>query len=459
MSVQSWPKAYGPLRPRTLLWQLAVLVGAEVALYSSYATHDARFHWATHFLVGLTVASLWRAVFLLVAARPTRFQLLSILGFHLWAMWPDLVFRLPGVPHYQWMDWLALGHVSAHYMPGGDTTWLLIALTAAGGYAVLLWRWLTARHVEASAGLAPAIGVGGAGVLRPQLDPTTNVLAYESFGPPIADALQPVVFLHGLGATSSTWAPTARRLADGGHASLVPDLLGFGSSMRLGTEFGLEAQAGAVLRLLDHAGIHRAHLVAHSWGSTVAAAVALRAGHRVERLTLVAPAVFNDVDSARSRFAERSWLARMTLNGSPVGGFVCGAMCLARPVVARLAPRLEPDVPAQVARDGVQHSFAAYHDALNSMWDGNPVGELLREPPCPITVLLAEQDATVLPSDVIDLPPAPQVVIKRVAGPHGIAYEQPDLMAQLIQEQLTATSTAASPATEAGRQGAPHDSR
>lgn len=459
MSGQGWPKAYGPLRPRTLLWQLLVLVVAEVALYASYATHDARFHWATHFLVGLTVASLWRAAFLLVAARPTRFQLLSILGFHLWAMWPDLLFRVPGVPHHHWMDWLALGHVSAHYMPGGDTAWLLIALTAAGGYALLLWRWLTARHVEASSGLAPAIGVGGGGVLRPQRDPRTNLLAHESFGPPIADAPQPLVFLHGLGATSSTWTPTAQRLAEAGHASLVPDLLGFGSSMRLGTQFGLDEQADAILRLLDHAGVDRAHLVAHSWGATVAAAVTLRARHRVERLTLVAPAVFADPDSARSRFAERSWLARMTLKGSPVGSFICGAMCLTRPIVARLAPRLEPDVPAQVARDGVQHSFAAYHDALNSMWDGNPLGELLRQPTRPITVLLAEQDATVLPSDVLDLPPASQVSIRRVPGAHGIAYEQPDLMTQLLQEQLTATPAAAPPPTADGRQGAPHDRR
>ncbi len=121
MSPRSWPKAYAPLDAKTLLWQLAVLVVAEIALYASYGAHAAQFHWATHFLVGLTVAALWRAAFLLVAARPTRFQLLSVLGFHLWAMWPDLVFGAPGIPHYHWMDWLALGHISSHYMPGGDS--------------------------------------------------------------------------------------------------------------------------------------------------------------------------------------------------------------------------------------------------------------------------------------------------------------------------------------------------
>jgi pimeloyl-ACP methyl ester carboxylesterase len=459
MSRPEWPRSFAPLRPRTLLWQLAVLLVAEVALYASYATHEARFHWATHFLVGLTVAALWRALFLLVAARPTRFQLLSILGFHLWAMWPDLIFRAPGVPHYHWMDWLALGHVSSHYLPGGDTTWLVVALTAAAGYALLLWRWLASRHAEASAGLAPAVGVGGGGVVRPQLDPRTHQLAHETFGRPQREAAEPVVFLHGLGATSSTWTPTARRLAEAGHACLVPDLLGFGSSMRLGTAFDLDEQAAAVVRLLDHAGVRRAHLVAHSWGATVAAAVTRHEPDRVERLTLVAPAAFADVETAKARFASRSWLARMTLNESPVGGFACGVMCLTRPLVARLAPRMEPDVPAEVARDGVQHSFAAYSDALTSMWEGNPLVDLLRQPSHPITVLLAEQDATVLPSDVLDLPPSPQVRILRRPGPHGIAYEQPDLMAQLLLEQLSVTSPARPTAAEARRQGAIHDRR
>jgi pimeloyl-ACP methyl ester carboxylesterase len=441
VSRRDWPRAYAPLRPKTLLWQLAVLVVVEMALYASYGAHSARFHWATHFLVGLTVAAAWRALFLLVAARPTRFQLLSILGFHLWAMWPDLVFRAPGVPHYPWMDWVALGHVSSHFMPGGDTTWLVIALTTAAGYALLLWRWLRARHAEAAAGMAPGLGIGGAGVLRPQKNPATTVLAHEQVGPR-TKAHEPLVFLHGLGATSSTWLPTARRLSDAGHSSLVPDLLGFGSSMRIGTTFTLDGQVDALLRLLDHHGIGTVHVVAHSWGGTVAAALIRRAPGRVSRMTLVAPAVFADVDAAKGRFARRSWLAKATLTGSPLGGFVCGAMCLTRPLVARLAPRMEPDVPAQVARDGVQHSFASYHDALTSMWEGNPLAPVLRDPPCPITVVLAADDQTVLPADVLDLPPSTEVRILRVPGDHGVAYEQPELIADLLLEDLPATAAA-----------------
>lgn len=150
MRVSSAPDAEAPLRVRTVLWQLAVLLPSEVWLYRSYAAHLAEFHWATHFLVGLTAAALWCLARLHLDGRPARFQLLPVLGFHLWAMWPDLAFRF-GLPHFGWMDWLALGHVSSHDVPGGDTTWLVVALGAAGAYAVQLARWLAAREAGAHA--------------------------------------------------------------------------------------------------------------------------------------------------------------------------------------------------------------------------------------------------------------------------------------------------------------------
>jgi pimeloyl-ACP methyl ester carboxylesterase len=432
---QGWPKALAPLRPRTLLWQLAVLVVAELLLYLSYGAHAAEFHWATHFLVGLTVAALWWIAFLLVAARPIRLQLLSILGFHLWAMWPDLVFRTPGIPHHQWMDWLALGHISSHHIPGGDTTWLLIALLAAGTYAALLWRWLAMRHAEAAAGMAPAFGVGGAAIIRSQGDPQQVVMAHESLAPTDAQG-DPVVMLHGLDTASSAWLPVARLLEDAGREAIVPDLLGFGSSMRIGTVFGLREQVAALQRLLDAHDVDHAHLVGHGWGCTVAAALAQAAPQRVSRMTLVTPGVFADVDSAKRRLAERSALARMTLEGPPLGGFRCGAMCLTRPLIGRLLARGGPEVPPQTTRDGMKHSFAAYRDALMSMVEHEALTGVLRHPPCPTTVVLADDDRTVPASDVLDLAPPADVRIVRAPGDHGVAHDQLHLVADLLLEGI-----------------------
>ncbi len=57
-TVRAPSPAYRPLGPRRLAVQLVVLVAAEVALFASYRGHEAGFHWATHFLVGLTAAAL-----------------------------------------------------------------------------------------------------------------------------------------------------------------------------------------------------------------------------------------------------------------------------------------------------------------------------------------------------------------------------------------------------------------
>lgn len=433
MSADRWPRAYRPLRPLSLVAQIAVLAVAEVGLYYSYAAHDARFHWATHFLVGLIAAALWQSVHLVIAARPSRLQIVSVLLFHLAAMWPDLVFRI-GEPHEHWMDWLALGHISVHYLPGGDTSWLVLALLAAGGYAFLLSRWLMARHAEAAAGLSPAIGIGGGGVIRSQLDPRTHQLVHEHLEPDVPGrAGDPIVLLHGLGATVATWLPAGRALAETGESVLVPDLLGFGSSLRLGTRFHLADQAEAVVRLLDHHDITRVHLVGHSWGCVVAAAVAARAPERVERLTLVSPAAFADPQAARDRFGKRSMLARMTIDSPDLASLVCGAMCLLRPAFARVAPRIEPDVPASIAVDSVRHYFPSYRDALESIWRDNPVPALLRAPTHPVTVVLGEQDDIVHPDDVLDLSPDPSVRIERVDGTHYLPFEDPATTARLIR--------------------------
>jgi pimeloyl-ACP methyl ester carboxylesterase len=174
------------------------------------------------------------------------------------------------------MDWLALGHVSSHYVPGGDTSWLVLAMLGVGGYAVLLARWVNVRSTEAATGLSPALGVGGAGVLRPKADPRRQSLAHEHLTPAQSTDDAPVLLLHGLGATSGTWVPAGRLLAAAGHSVIIPDLLGFGSSLRIGTRFGLDDQVDAVLLLLDHHGMSEVEVVAHSWECAVAGALVER---------------------------------------------------------------------------------------------------------------------------------------------------------------------------------------
>lgn len=442
-----WARAYRPLRPRSLAVQLMVLVLAEIALYASYADHDARFHWATHFLVALGFTALLLLGRLLVMGAPgPRYLLLTLLGFHLYAMAPDLLFR-GGVPHYRWMD-VFLGHVAAHYLPGGDLAWLLIALTCAGAYVAALTLWVRARCAEARAGMPPGVGVTGAAVLRPQRDPRRHQLAHEHVGA----GQDPVVLLHGLGASAAFWRPVARELVAGGSSALVPDLLGFAGSLRLGTHFHLDDQAAAVVRLLeahrgdvptsltesgvpateDHAGdaaaVGPVVLAAHSYGAAVAVAVAGERPDLVRGLVLVQPAAFADPDEARLRIGGRSWIAGKTMSGKPVADLACGVMCLLRRPLVHLAPRVasrvSPDVPPEVARDAVRYVWPAYRDALNSLLDNPALRRWLADPPVPTVVLLGQRDQTVPPDGLASLL-GPGVARVLLDGTHGLPLERP----------------------------------
>ena len=93
-----------------------------------------------------------------------------------------------------------------------------------------------------------------------------------------------VVLLHGFGGDLNNWLFNLDALADG-RTVFALDLPGHGGSVKRAD--GLAALTGAVREFLDEEGIGRAHLVGHSMGGLVAAAVAREEPGRVASLTLV----------------------------------------------------------------------------------------------------------------------------------------------------------------------------
>ncbi len=115
---------------RTCLWCAAVVV-VELLLYASYRSHDARFHWLTHFLVGAFTALVAMAAWVWFRRRPAPYPLVWVVAAHLFAMVPDFLFQA-GVAHEWWMD-LFLLHIRSHFVPGRNLAWLVLfglALTA-----------------------------------------------------------------------------------------------------------------------------------------------------------------------------------------------------------------------------------------------------------------------------------------------------------------------------------------
>lgn len=100
---------------------------------------------------------------------------------------------------------------------------------------------------------------------------------------------EPVVLLHGWGASSQSLAPLCEALADAFRV-LAVDLPGFGWSQAPPAAWGIAEYAGHVERLLQEAGVGRAALVGHSFGGRIAISLAARQPALVSRLVLVASA-------------------------------------------------------------------------------------------------------------------------------------------------------------------------
>lgn len=101
---------------------------------------------------------------------------------------------------------------------------------------------------------------------------------------------EPVVLLHGLGATNASMLPTLQDLAHD-HRVLAPDFPGFGESEKPIRSYHAGFFAKWLVALLDRLGIERAHLVGNSMGGRVSIETALRFPERVNRIALLAPAM------------------------------------------------------------------------------------------------------------------------------------------------------------------------
>jgi pimeloyl-ACP methyl ester carboxylesterase len=104
------------------------------------------------------------------------------------------------------------------------------------------------------------------------------------------DAAQPtVVFIHGVLHDHSVWILQSRYLAHHGWNVLAVDLPGHCRSAGEAPAT-VEAAADFVAALLDAAGVQKAALVGHSWGSLIALEAAAGLKERVSHLALVGTA-------------------------------------------------------------------------------------------------------------------------------------------------------------------------
>jgi pimeloyl-ACP methyl ester carboxylesterase len=117
-----------------------------------------------------------------------------------------------------------------------------------------------------------------------------NAKTYCYTGGKPMDAAKPtIVFIHGVLHDHSVWILQSRYLANHGYNVLAVDLPGHCRSAGEAPST-VEEAADFICALLDAAGVERAALVGHSWGSLIALEAACRLKERITHLVLVGTA-------------------------------------------------------------------------------------------------------------------------------------------------------------------------
>ncbi len=231
--------------------------------------------------------------------------------------------------------------------------------------------------------------------------------AYCYTGGKSFDATKPtVVFIHGVLNDHSVWILQSRYLAHHGYNVLAVDLPGHCRSAG-NAPYTVEEAADFIAGLLDAAGIQKAALVGHSWGSLIALEAASRMGNRISHLVLVGTAYPMKVSpvlmEASLNAPEKALhminvLSRSTLAAPPSalgpGTWVFGSsLALGRRVLAS-----NPSV--NVFHRGFAACDAYAHGA-----------EAMAQVMCPVLFVLGQHDQMTTPKAASDL-----VAVARAAG-------------------------------------------
>lgn len=125
---------------------------------------------------------------------------------------------------------------------------------------------------------------------------------------------EPLILLHGFGASTYAWRKVIPGLAASFHVIAI-DLNGFGYTERPKDfeSYTREGQADLVLRVMDALGIDKAHFMSHSYGGGITIWLASRHPERLRSMVLVDSSAPTYSIDRRSRLAAVRPVARLGL--------------------------------------------------------------------------------------------------------------------------------------------------
>jgi pimeloyl-ACP methyl ester carboxylesterase len=247
---------------------------------------------------------------------------------------------------------------------------------------------------------------------------------------------EPLVLVHGLGATRAIWGPVSQFLTRR-RRMIAPDLPGFGDSPPPADGFSFEAAADSIAATLEARGVSGIDLVGHSLGGAVALTMAGRRPSLVRRLVLCAPAGFRPrsrpvADALASSLP--AFLAARRLVGGRMAASTAGRRVLLAGALHDPG-RLSPEQARMMVN--ASRTAGSLKDAAAAAISADLIGELGRIEP-PIGLLWGGRDR-LLPVSAAD------AILERVPGTaleivpdagHVVQMERPQEFAAALDRVL-----------------------
>jgi 3-oxoadipate enol-lactonase len=239
----------------------------------------------------------------------------------------------------------------------------------------------------------------------------------------------PVVFLHGLGGTSTSWAADVDALSSR-FRCIAWDAPGYGDSPPAAAPLTFAALAGEVVAMLDALGLARASLVGLSLGGMVAQHAALLHPERVDRLVLMATSPRFGFDGTRPDEWRAARLAPLDAGEEPADFAAAVLRGVAGPRISDAALAAQIAAMARIPAAGLRAMIECLvtHDTLDR----------LPEVHAPTLVLVGADDDETPPSyarEIAERVPGARLEVVPGAG-HLLNAEAPDAVRTLLVEFL-----------------------
>jgi pimeloyl-ACP methyl ester carboxylesterase len=232
--------------------------------------------------------------------------------------------------------------------------------------------------------------------------------------------------IHGLGGTSNTWTPLLPAFSR--HKRLRLDLPGSGRSSRVEGELSIDVYRAAVLKVMQAAQVERAHVLAHSMGTIVAAHLAASEPSRVLSMALFGP-LLAPPEPARAVIRSRAAKARE-------GDMQPVADALVQAGLSSESRSRKPAVVAFVRESLMRQDPQGYARSCDALAEMQPADTARIS--CPALLVTGDEDAVAPPQSVRAMAqkiPGSRVEVLRGCG-HWTPVEKPDECTALLRRFL-----------------------